>query len=70
MTLLPLGGVNGVTGVGSHPVDMGFANHDHFLYLLASGNMTINAFKINADGSLIFIASYSSPAFASGLAAK
>jgi 6-phosphogluconolactonase len=70
LTLLTLGGVNGVTGAGSHPVDMAFGSSDHFLYVLASGNNTINVFMVHADGSLAFIASYSSPAAATGLAAR
>jgi hypothetical protein len=40
------------------------------LPILASGNTTINAFQIQADGTLNFLASYSSPAGATGLAAR
>lgn len=69
LTLLTPGGINGVTGAGSHPVDMAFGSYGHFLYVLASGNNTLNAFQVHADGSLTFIASYSSPSAATGLAA-
>jgi 6-phosphogluconolactonase (cycloisomerase 2 family) len=70
LTLLTPGGINGVTGTGSHPVDMAFGSNSQFLYVLASGNTTINAFRIHADGTLTFLASYSSPAAATGLAAR
>lgn len=70
LSLLTPGGINGDTGAGSHPVDMAFAGRGSFLYVLASGNTTINAFRIHADGSLTFLASYSSPAAATGLAAR
>jgi 6-phosphogluconolactonase len=70
LTLLTAGGINGVTGAGSHPVDMAFGSNGQFLYVLASGNSTINAFRIHADGTLTFLASYSSTAAATGLAAR
>jgi 6-phosphogluconolactonase len=70
LTLLTPGGIDGITGAGSHPVDMAFGSNDSFLYVLASGNNTINAFQVDADGGLTFIASYSSPAAATGLAAR
>jgi len=70
LTLLTPGGIDGVTGAGSHPVDMAFGSHGQFLYVLASGNTTINAFQVHADGTLSFLASYSSPAAATGLAAR
>ncbi len=69
LTLLTPGGVNGITGAGSHPVDMAFGNSDTLLYVLASGNNTINAFWIHANGTLTFIASFSSPTAATGLVA-
>jgi 6-phosphogluconolactonase len=69
LTLLTPGGINGITGAGSHPVDMAFGSSDHFMYVLASGNHTINAFQVHANGSLTFIASYSSPDAATGMAA-
>jgi 6-phosphogluconolactonase len=70
LALLSPDGINGVTGAGSHPIDMGFGGHGHFLYVLASGNNTINAFQVHEDGSLSLIDSYSSPAGASGLASR
>lgn len=70
LSLLDPSGINGITGAGSHPIDMGLSKSDRFLYVLASGNNTINAFSVNPDGSLAFIANYSSPAGASGLAAR
>jgi 6-phosphogluconolactonase (cycloisomerase 2 family) len=70
LALLRSDGINGNTGAGSHPIDMSFSGNGQFLYVLASGNSTINAFAVNADGSLTMIASYSSPAGASGLAAR
>ena len=70
LTLLTPGGINGVTGAGSHPVDMAFGSNGQFLYVLASGNTTINAFRIHADGTLTFLDSYSSPTAATGLAAR
>ena len=41
LSLLRSDGINGVTGPGSHPVDMAFGDNDNFLYVLASGNQTI-----------------------------
>jgi 6-phosphogluconolactonase (cycloisomerase 2 family) len=70
LSLLRPDGVDGVTGDGSHPIDMAFSYSDQFLYVLASGNSTINAFMVHPDGSLTMIASYASPAGASGLAAQ
>jgi 6-phosphogluconolactonase (cycloisomerase 2 family) len=70
LSLLSASGVDGITGDGSHPIDMGISKNDRFLYVLASGNNTINAFMIMPDGGLSFIASYDSPAGASGLAAR
>jgi 6-phosphogluconolactonase len=69
LTLLRPDGINGVTGADTHPIDMCFDQNGNFLYVLASGNSTVNAFKINQDGSLSFISAFSSPAGASGLAA-
>ncbi len=70
LALLNASGINGIIGAGSHPIDMGLSKNDRYLYVLASGNNTINAFAVRPDGSLAFIASYSSPAGASGLAAR
>jgi 6-phosphogluconolactonase len=69
LTLLRPDGINGMIGAGTHPIDMSFDRDGNFLYVLASGNSTVNAFRINQDGSLTFISSFSSPSGASGLAA-
>lgn len=69
LSLLSANGVNGMTGAGSHPIDMGFSSHDQFLYVLASGSNMINVFSVNENGSLGFAGAFSSPAGASGLAA-
>ena len=70
LTLLTANGITGNTGVGSHPIDMAFGGDGQFLYVLASGNNMINAFTVHPDGSLSFIASYSSSSGASGLAGQ
>jgi 6-phosphogluconolactonase len=70
LALLSANGIDGITGNGSHPIDMSFSKNDRTLYVLASGNNTVNAFTVNPDGSLVFLASYNSPAGASGLAAR
>jgi 6-phosphogluconolactonase len=70
LSLLTPGGINGDIGAGSHPVDMAFGSAGRFLYVLASGNNSLNAFQVHADGTLAFLASYSSPAAATGLAAR
>ncbi len=70
LALLSPNGINGVTGSGSHPIDMSFSSDGRFLYVLSSGNSMINAFSINPDGSLNLLASYSSPVGASGLASR
>lgn len=69
LSLLNVDGITGVTGSGSHPIDMGLSNDNSFLYVLDSGTQMISAFKVNADGSLAFIADINAPAGASGLAA-
>jgi 6-phosphogluconolactonase len=70
LSLLSANGVDGSTGAGSHPIDMDFSSQDQFLYVLASGNNMINAFRVNSDGSLGFVGAVTSPAGASGLAAR
>jgi 6-phosphogluconolactonase len=70
LALLSANGIDGITGNGSHPIDMSLSKNDRTLYVLASGNNTVNAFKVNPDGRLALLASYNSPAGASGLAAR
>ncbi len=69
LSLLNANGITGVTGVGSHPVDMGLSSGNSFLYVLDNGTQAISAFRVNTDGSLDFISNISAPAAASGLAA-
>ena len=60
----------GLIGNGSHPIDMALSHNNQYLYQLASGAQTINAFKVQSDGSLIAIGSVGGiPASAVGLAA-
>ena len=69
--LLEADGVAAVIGNGSHPVDMAPSNDGHFLFSLANGNGTLNAFRIAADGSLKSLGTASGiPASAAGLAAR
>lgn len=72
LTLLNADGITGVTGAGSHPVDMGLSSDNSFLYVLDSGTQAITAFSVNADGSLDFIANFNAPLGAgiTGLAAR
>jgi len=50
--LLTPDGATGVTGDGSHPVDMVESRDGRFLYSLNNGNGTISAFRVKADGTL------------------
>jgi 6-phosphogluconolactonase (cycloisomerase 2 family) len=69
--LLESDGVAADIGNGSHPVDMATSNDGRFLFSLANGNGTLNAFRIAADGSLKSLGSASGiPASAAGLAAR
>ncbi len=52
LELLDPDGRTGVTGDGSHPVDMAQSRDGRFLYALANGNGTLNAFRVRPDGSL------------------
>jgi 6-phosphogluconolactonase len=69
LALLNADGRTGVTGTGSHPVDMAQSHDGRFLYCLANGNGTLNAFKVKPDGSLeLLMAASGIPASAAGLA--
>ena len=69
LELLDADGRTGVTGDGSHPIDMALSHHDRFLYSLNSGNGTISAFEVKADGALEPVAGASGlPGSVSGLA--
>jgi 6-phosphogluconolactonase (cycloisomerase 2 family) len=52
LQLLEADGRTGVTGAGSHPVDMVETHDGRFLYCLANGNGTMNAFRVKPNGSL------------------
>ena len=52
LALLAPDGRTAVTGNGSHPVDMTESCDGRFLYNLANGNGTINAFHARPNGSL------------------
>ncbi|MDE3229523.1 MAG: beta-propeller fold lactonase family protein [Chloroflexota bacterium] len=52
LALLNASGVTGVTGAGSHPVEMTFSPGSRYLYALDAGTRTLSAFAAQADGSL------------------
>lgn len=69
LELLEASGQTAVTGNGSHPVDMAQSQDGRFLYNLANGNGTLNAFKVKHDGSLESLMAVSGlPSSAAGLA--
>jgi 6-phosphogluconolactonase (cycloisomerase 2 family) len=69
LVLLNADGRTGVTGDHSHPVDLAQSHDGRFLYNLANGNGTLNAFQVNPDGSLQpLVAVGGIPASAAGLA--
>jgi len=69
LSLLNADGRTGVTGDGSHPVDMAQSRDGRFLFSLANGNGTLNAFQVKRDGSLELVAVLSGiPTSAAGLA--
>lgn len=71
ITLLDADGVTGDTGAGSAPIDMALSNNGRFLYTLNSGDQTIGAFKVHADGSLSQLQGANGlPVGANGLAAR
>jgi 6-phosphogluconolactonase len=71
LQLLDADGRTGVTGDGSHPIDMAFSIDGQFLYSLNSGNGTISAFRVGADGSLQGLGNLNGiSTAASGLAAR
>ncbi len=61
--------VAGVTGAGSHPVDMGFGGTGRYLYALANGAGTITAFRVQGGALTSLGAVDSLPASATGLVA-
>jgi 6-phosphogluconolactonase (cycloisomerase 2 family) len=71
LTLLNGDGITGNTGVGSVPIDMALSRDSRFLFSLNSGNGTLSAFRVNANGSLQSIIGLNGiPAGANGLAAR
>ncbi len=64
-------GRTGVTGDGSHPVDLAQSRDGRFLYDLANGNGTIVGFRVKPDGTLkpVTVAS-GIPTSAAGLAGR
>ena len=68
-TLLDANGIAAKTGKG--PIDAGFSADDKFLYVLGSGDHSINAFAVGRDGSLRSVGTTTGlPAAANGLAAR
>jgi len=71
LQLLDTNGITGTTGSGSTPIDLALTRDSLYLYSLNSGNGTISAFLVNADGSLQTLSALSGlPAGANGLAAR
>jgi 6-phosphogluconolactonase (cycloisomerase 2 family) len=69
--LLESDGVAADIGNGSHPVDMAPSHDGQFLFSLANGNGTLNAFRIADNGSLKSLGATSGiPASAADLAAR
>jgi 6-phosphogluconolactonase len=50
--LLPANGISGVTGMGSHPVDMSVSRDGRSLFALANGNGTLGTFQVRSNGEL------------------
>jgi 6-phosphogluconolactonase (cycloisomerase 2 family) len=71
LTLLTPNGQTGLTGPGSHPIDLGFSHNSRYLYVAANGTGIVAAFQIGADGSLTPLAGATGlPASAAGVAAR
>jgi len=71
LQLLDADGRTGVTGDGSHPVDMIESRDGHFLYSLSNGYGTIIPFRVNSNGSLQPLTGVSGiPTSAAGLAGR
>ena len=65
------GGRTGLTGKDSAPIDMALSNDGRNLYTLNSGDATISAFRVKADGGLARLPRLIGlPATANGLAAR
>lgn len=71
LQLLQSDGIAADIGSGSHPVDMAPSRDGRFLFSLANGNGTLNAFRVNENGSLKALGVADGiPASAAGLAAQ
>lgn len=71
LQLLNADGITGTTGAGSKPIDLALTRDSRYLYSLNSGNGTVSAFRVNANGSLQALPGLSGlPAGANGLAAR
>jgi 6-phosphogluconolactonase (cycloisomerase 2 family) len=71
LQLLDANGITSTTGTGSTPIDLALTRDSRYLYSLNSGNGTISAFLVNANGSLQALPGLSGlPAGANGLAAR
>jgi 6-phosphogluconolactonase len=71
LSLLSPNGQTGVTGPGSHPIDMALSRDSRYLYSLDSGNGTITVFRVESTGALSPLAGLSGiSTAASGLAAR
>jgi len=71
LQLLDADGRTGVTGDGSHPVDMVQSSDGNFLYSLNNGNGTISAFRAKQNGALQALGVVSGiPTSAAGLAGR
>jgi 6-phosphogluconolactonase (cycloisomerase 2 family) len=69
LTLLTADGRTGVTGDGSHPIDMALSHDSRYLYSLDSGDGMITIFRVEGNGSLDSIPGVDGvPTSASGLA--
>jgi 6-phosphogluconolactonase (cycloisomerase 2 family) len=71
LSLLNPSGISATLPAGSAPTDMAVTRNDQFLYTLNSGNGSVGAYRIAADGSLAFLGTVAGlPAGAVGLAAR
>src|SRR5205085_11338020 len=50
--LLTPDGRTGMMAATSRPLDLGFSQNGHYLYILTPGSANISAFRVAADGSL------------------
>jgi len=71
LKLLDADGITGTTGAGSKPIDLALSRDSRYLYSLNSGNGTVSAFRVNANGSLQALPGLNGlPEGANGLAAR